>query len=127
MFDTGEAEAMAEDAPGAYVEKLRKAFDEAVWRLGSDDWSPGRPDVPRVTVDREYLTIRGVCDRVIARELADTMPVHTLDNLQQMMHLEDRDLKEAIGRDESYVNGAQCLLKLMDRRIKAFEQRRNQT
>lgn len=55
------------------------------------------------------------------------MPVHTLDNLQQMMHLEDRDLKEAIGRDKSYVNGAQCLLKLMDRRIKAFEQRRNQT
>jgi hypothetical protein len=111
---------MVEPTSHLDTSRLRRAFDEAVVRYYDKQWTPGRPDFPRVTIDGEHLTIRQVCGLVI--EFTDELRSDVLQQLMDCMHIEHRELRQELGRDALYGIGAKCLLKLMDDREGAYKQ-----
>ena len=99
----------------------REGFHAAVIKLRSPEWSPAFPDMNTLNVDDEYWTIREVCELV--KDDDGVLPEEIVDELKDATH-GDRRLLELLGRLRTYSTGSQCLLKLLDNRIKTFQTKR---
>ena len=74
-----------------------------------------------LNVDDEYWTIRQVCDLV--KDDDGVLPDEIVNELKDAMH-GVRRLLELLGRSRTYATGSQCLLELLDNRIKTFRTKR---
>ena len=108
-------------AAGMWVMDRREGFHAAVIKFRSPEWSPAFPDMNTLNIDGEYQTIRQVCELV--KDDDGELPDPTLGELMDAMH-GDRRLLELLGRSRTYSTGSQCLLKLLDNRIKTFQTKR---
>jgi hypothetical protein len=99
----------------------REGFHAAHNKFRSPEWSPAFPDMNRLNVDGEYQTIRQVCELV--KNDAGELPDLIVGELMDAMH-RDRRLLELLGRSRTYATGSQCLLELLDNRIKTFQRKR---
>ena len=99
----------------------REGFHAAVIKLRSAEWSPAFPDMNTLNVDDEYWTIREVCELV--KDDDGVLPDEIVDELKNAMH-GVRRLLELLGRSRTYATGSQCLLELLDNRIKTFRTKR---
>ena len=99
----------------------REGFHAAVIKLRSPEWSPAFPDMNTLGVDGEYWTIREVCELV--KDDDGVLPDEFVGELMDATH-GDRGLLELLGRSRTYSTGSQCLLKLLDNRIKTFQTKR---
>ena len=99
----------------------REGFHAAVIKLRSPEWSPAFPDMNTLNVDDEYWTIREVCE--LMKDDDGVLPDEIVDELKDAMH-GVRRLLELLGRSPTYATGSQCLLKLLDNRIKTFRTKR---
>ena len=99
----------------------REGFHAAVIKLRSPEWSPAFPDMNTLNVDDEYWTIREVCELV--KDDDGVLPDELVGELTDATH-GDRRLLELLGRLRTYSTGSQCLLKLLDNRIKTFQTKR---
>ena len=70
---------------------------------------------------RRIWTIRQVCDLV--KDDDGVLPDELVGELPDATH-GDRRLLELLGRLRTYSTGSQCLLKLLDNRIKTFQTKR---
>ena len=99
----------------------REGFHAALIKLRSPEWSPAFPDMNTLNVDGEYWTIRQVCDLV--KDDDGVLPDEIVNELKDAMH-GVRRLLELLGRSRTYATGSQCLLELLDNRIKTFRTKR---
>ena len=98
---------------------LREAFHEAL-RLYRDGWSPERPEHPMVNIKGKDYTIREVCERMAG--IDDRMDDDVEGDLSsEIDEAGDMNLKSEFAKNRSYATGAQCLLKLMDRRERDYQ------
>jgi hypothetical protein len=74
-----------------------------------------------INVDGEYWTIRQVCELV--KDDDGVLPDEIVDELMDAMH-GDRRLLDLLGRSRTYATGSQCLLELLDSRVKTFRKKR---
>jgi len=87
----------------------------------SPEWSPAFPDDDTFEAEGKYLTIREVCELV--KHDAEALPDETVGRLMEAMH-GDRRLLELLGRWRTYATGSQCLLELLDDRVRTFRLKR---
>ena len=82
--------------------ELREAFCEAVKLYCENDWSPAVPELPEVTIGKKHYPIRAVFE--LATELGDALPDDKLfrDLDYCMRGVENRDLRERLGKDQTY-------------------------
>jgi hypothetical protein len=102
--------------------ELREAFCEAVKLYCENDWSPAVPELPEVTIGKEHCSIRAVFE--FATELGDALPDDNLfrDLDYCMRGLENRDLRKRLGKDQTYATAASCMLELLNRRERKYQQ-----
>ena len=108
-------------AAGMWVMDRREGFHAAVIKFRSPEWSPAFPDMNTLNIDGEYQTIRQVCELV--KDDAGELPDPTVGELMDAMH-GDRRLLELLDRSRTHATGSQCLLELLDNRIKTFQRKR---
>jgi hypothetical protein len=97
----------------------REGFHAAVIKLRSPEWSPAFPNMNKLEVDGEYWSIREVCELV--KDDDGVLPDEIVGELMDAMHGDRRPL-ELLG-SRTYSTGSQCLLKLLDNRIKTFQRK----
>ena len=104
---------------------LREAFHEAL-RFYRDGWSPGDPEHPTVNIQGVDYTIRQVCGLMAG--IDNQMDDDVQGDLSSELHeVGDANIKRAFAKNLSYATGAQCLLKLMDRRERDYQHVRPRT
>lgn len=96
----------------------RMAFDLAVIKFLSPEWSPALPDNDRFEVDGKHLTIRKVCELV--KDDKEELPDWIVRDLIWGMH-GDRRLHELLDRSPTYATAAQCLSELLEDRVRTFK------
>lgn len=97
----------------------RQAFCAVVLAFAYKDWSPAAPDEPTLDVNGKARTPRQICRLVSG--ILDKLPDEVVGAL--IMEMRDRELRKALGKDRTYRTGADCLLKWMERRVEAYQQR----
>ena len=99
----------------------REAFHAAVIKFRSPEWSPAFPDTDTVEVDGKYRTIREVC--WLLKSDTGELPDVIVGALMRAMRGDPRLLQQ-LSRTRTYAIGSQCLLDLLDDRIRAFKAKR---
>jgi hypothetical protein len=99
----------------------REAFHAAVIKFRSPEWSPAFPDTDTVEVDGKYRTIREVC-WLLKRDTGE-LPDIIVGELMKAMR-GDRRLLQQLGRTRTYATGSQCLLELLEERVRTFKGKR---
>ena len=103
------------------TDDYEKAFCEAVERYSAGEWSPERPDHPRIAVGRNLHSTRGICVLVLANP--HTLPERTIDQLFRTMHAQHDRLRQGLRELPTYAAGATCLIELMDERETTYKER----
>jgi hypothetical protein len=112
---------MSEPPSDPIPSELSQAFYEAALLCHDGLWSPAHPEYPTVRVKAKAYTIREVCRLVTG--FSDDLPNEVVGILVRSLGRDvHSDLIEKLGKDRSYVRGADCLLKLMDRREEEYRQ-----
>lgn len=99
----------------------RQAFDAAVIKFLSPEWSPAFPDNDTFKVDGEYLTIQQVCELV--KDDQTKLPDLIVGCLMGAAR-RDRRLLKLLGPSRIYATGSQCLLAQLSDRVTTFRTRR---
>jgi hypothetical protein len=99
----------------------REGFHAAVNKFRSPEWSPAFPNMNTLNIDGEFQTIRQV--RQLVKDEDGVLPDEIVGELMGAMH-GDRRLLELLGRSRTYATGSQCLLELVDNRIKTSQRKR---
>ena len=97
----------------------REAFDTAVIKFQSPEWSPADPDRDTFEFGGRYLTIRQVCE--VVKDDKGQLPDWIVGQLMRSAH-GDRELLQLLGQSRTYATGSQCLLKLLEDRERKFQQ-----
>jgi len=99
----------------------REAFCIAVKFYRSGDWNPALPAFNKVEVRGQPLTLRQVCGFV--EHITDPLPNSVVSDLLTSMRARRRNIEEDTTLYRTYAGGARCLLRLMDERECAVQQK----
>jgi len=98
--------------------ELKQSFREAIQRY--EGWKFGGSE-PRIFVGDQLVTISVVCDFVLDHDNAK-MSTDDFKILHDTFRdISERSIKESLGRDDSYHNGARCLHQLISVKNKRYE------
>ena len=99
---------MTEPPADPITPELVEAFDNAV--AAFNNWSPYLPE-SEVSLNRRPYSMSTIC--IFVGKFADQMSDNIVGALLSYMHFQHRELKEMLGKDQSYATGARCLSSLI--------------
>jgi hypothetical protein len=105
------------------LEKINDRHAQLMFNIRArerDKWTGEKRSTP-VEVDGKYRTIREVC-WLLKRDTGE-LPDIIVGELMKAMR-GDRRLLQQLGRTRTYATGSQCLLELLEERVRTFKGKR---